>query len=211
MTCDALFIRCGYMPRISSSTSHSRIVQSPDSGLTTRLVCLPKSKVFRALRALLSCVAKKVSKEGHPVGPSSALRAADTQSDGAFPEGTSLCRPETSRIVHAALRVFAPPACRTSTGIEEHDHGQLLVMRFTLASKTDLFDQLARCLLPSFRRNEHVVHLVGITTSRRFGTLPGLFNLRRGQPGTCAGLDRILVFPGFGRTTGHGWTLPCAR
>ena len=79
------------------------------------------------MRGLLSCMAKKalqqpqagqVSKEGHPVGLSSALRAADSQSVGAFPEGTSLCRPETSRIVRAALRVFAPPACRASTGLK---------------------------------------------------------------------------------------------
>ena len=70
---------------------------------------LPRSKAFRALRVLLSCMAKKVSKEGHPVGPSSALCADDAQSGVAFPEGTSLCRPETSRIVRDALRVFAPP------------------------------------------------------------------------------------------------------
>jgi hypothetical protein len=73
-------------------------------------------KEFRALHGLLSCVAKKVTKEGHPVGLSSALCAADTQSGRAFPEGTSMYRPETSRIVRAALRVFAPPACQASTG-----------------------------------------------------------------------------------------------
>ena len=79
---------------------------------------LAHSKAFRALRVLLSCVAKKVSKEGHPVGPPSTLRAAGSQSGGAFPEATSLYRPETSRIVRDALRVFAPPACRASTGFE---------------------------------------------------------------------------------------------
>ena len=34
------------------------------------------------------------------------------------PEGTSMYRPETARIVRAALRVFAPPACRASTGLK---------------------------------------------------------------------------------------------
>jgi hypothetical protein len=76
------------------------------------------TKAFRAMRGSLSCVAKKVTKEGHPVGPSATLRAADAQAGGAFPEGTSLCRPETARIVRAALRVFAPPACRPSTGFK---------------------------------------------------------------------------------------------
>jgi hypothetical protein len=77
----------------------------------------------RALRGSLSCVAKKVTKEGHPVGPSVPLRVTDAQSGGAFPEGTSMCRPETSRIVRAALRVFAPPDCRTSTGrVEKQKH-----------------------------------------------------------------------------------------
>ena len=79
---------------------------------------LPRSSAFRALRVLLSCVAKKVSKESHPISPSVPLRETDSQSGGAFPEGTSLCRPETSRIVRAALRVFAPPACRASTGLK---------------------------------------------------------------------------------------------
>ena len=84
--------------------------------LSSRCVC-SISKAFRALRVLLSCVAKKVSKEGHPAGPPSALCAAGSQSGGAFPEGTSMCRPETSRVVRAALRVFASPACRASTGL----------------------------------------------------------------------------------------------
>ena len=77
-----------------------------------------KHKAFRALRGLLSCVDKKVTKETTPVGPSSALCADDPQACRAFPEGTSMYRPETSRIVRAALRVFAPPACRASTGLK---------------------------------------------------------------------------------------------
>ncbi len=69
-------------------------------------------------RGSLSCVAKKVTKEGHPVGPSVPLCVTDAQAGEAFPEGTSLCRPETARIVRAALRVFAPSACRASTGFK---------------------------------------------------------------------------------------------
>ena len=46
------------------------------------------------------------------------LRMADAQAGGVFPEGTSVCRPETARIVRAALRVFAPPAYRASTGLK---------------------------------------------------------------------------------------------
>ncbi|MBP7599131.1 MAG: hypothetical protein KA738_10240 [Pseudoxanthomonas sp.] len=84
-----------------------------------------KHKAFRALRGLLSCVDKKVTKETTPVGPSSALCADDPQACRAFPEGTSMYRPETSRIVRAALRVFAPPACRASTGEEGQDQKHL--------------------------------------------------------------------------------------
>ena len=87
-------------------------------------------KAFRALRVLLSCVAKKVSKEGHPVGPSVPLRETDPQSGGVFPEGTSVCRPETSRIVRAALRVFAPPACRASKGVKKHHQERWIVVQF---------------------------------------------------------------------------------
>jgi len=63
-------------------------------------------------------MAGQVTKEGHPVGPSVPLRVTDSQAGEAFPEGTSLCHPETARIVRAALRVFAPPACRASTGLK---------------------------------------------------------------------------------------------
>ena len=66
--------------------------------------------------ALQQPQAGQVTKEGHPNGPSSTLRVPDAQAGVAFPEGTSMCRPETSRIVRAALRVFAPPDCRASTG-----------------------------------------------------------------------------------------------
>ena len=66
--------------------------------------------------ALQQPQAGQVSKEGHPVGPPSPLRVAGSQSGVAFPEGTSMYRPETLRIVRNALRVSAPPACRASTG-----------------------------------------------------------------------------------------------
>ena len=68
--------------------------------------------------ALQQPQAGQVTKEGYLVGPSVPLRETDSQSGVAFPEGTSLCRPETARIVRAALRVFAPPACRASTGLK---------------------------------------------------------------------------------------------
>ena len=100
---------------------------------------LAHSKAFRALRVLLSCVAKKVSKEGHPVGPPSTLRAAGSQACGAFPEGTSLCRPETSRIVRAALRVFAPPACLASTGTQGQDQVQLPITEFHTGFQIPVF------------------------------------------------------------------------
>ena len=86
-----------------------------------------RSKAFRAVRVLLSCVAKQCfttaagwsSKQRRPpcrpVGSASRNRSASMRGN---PEGTSMYRPETSRIVRAALRVFAPPACRASTGLK---------------------------------------------------------------------------------------------
>ena len=49
---------------------------------------------------------KSNQKKAHPGAAPSALRAAGSQAGPEFSEGTSVCRPKTSRIVRAALRVF---------------------------------------------------------------------------------------------------------
>ncbi|HET6784273.1 MAG TPA: hypothetical protein VFH12_10595 [Pseudoxanthomonas sp.] len=53
-----------------------------------------------------ACAKKSNQKKAHPGGAPSALRAAGPQAGPEFSEGTSMCRPKTSRIVRDALRVF---------------------------------------------------------------------------------------------------------
>ena len=101
-----------------------------------------KHKAFRALRGLLSCVDKKVTKETTPVGPSSMLRMADAQAGGAFPEGTSVCRPETD--AHRARRPSGiRPTCLPGlNGVG----GQDQVLLLTVQSHTTFRIPLLYCL-----------------------------------------------------------------
>ena len=124
----------------------------------------PSTRAFRALRGLLSCVDKQCfttaagwssNQRNHPSQPVVRALRGRSASTRAFPEGTSMHRPETARIVRAALRVFAPPACRASTGLrsERQEH---------LPRTTSHMGAFICCAVPSRRR-----------TRRRSGTSAG--------------------------------------
>ena len=125
-----------YLPRATALTSHAAVES-------------------RALRGSLSCMDKRrfstvagwsSNQRNHPSQPVVRALRGRSASTRAFPEGTSMCRPETSRIVRAALRVFAPPACRASTGNEGQDQEHSLLMQFHLCSGCTLFRAFhARC------------------------------------------------------------------
>ena len=89
-------------------------------------------KAFALTRESLffACAKKSNQKKAHPGGAPYALRAAGSQADPEFSEGTSMCRPGNycrcpSRIVRAALRVFpgllaAPQGPRSSNSNSKH-------------------------------------------------------------------------------------------
>ena len=108
--------------RVHCIDARKCIITSATWGWLSNRGSWPRSRAFRALRGLLSCVNKQCfttaagwssNQRNHPCRPVGSA----SQAGEAFPEGTSLCRPETSRVVRAALRVFASPACRASTGL----------------------------------------------------------------------------------------------
>lgn len=90
-------------PRKWKRFSTAQAGQSMDSALL-----LVKEVPFALSRESLffACAKKSNQKKAHPDGAPSALCAAGPQAGPEFSEGTSMCRPKTSRFLRAALRVF---------------------------------------------------------------------------------------------------------
>lgn len=105
-----------------SEMSHRPVSSFPRRREPSGFASLPmKEWAFAPSRESLffACAKKSNQKKAHPGGAPSALRAAGPQAGPEFSEGTSLCRPKTSRILRDALRVCpgllaAPQGPRTT-------------------------------------------------------------------------------------------------